>query len=1084
LTCFLAFLLTFALIPVSVVAQETKEREGVPDATQGTVIDDVKEDPVAATPEPPEEEVKSPDNPANEQAPPDSIEEEPISVDIPAEESKEPDGSADAPLIDVDANTNANTGDGADEANTDSAPSVATESEDLEVATPVLPEKQDTSLVPEKPNEQKVATSTLIPLSVPTPYRIIYWVEKPGLDHDPVPGTASDYIYSTSRSATGMLGETVTVGAADIPANASLGIDNPMRYAEFQTSDSVEIAEDGLTVVNVYCKLRIYTVTFAITDSTLYFIYPRGGGTTYGPSQPGGNYRIQVKYGQDVSNIWPSQVTADFPTQTSGNGASEARYYGWVSAETNGVDPTVSAIDTRTHVRVMTGAYMPKNPSIGNYTYQEGKDLASGLIHARFYVEALADENLSGTTTVVWDNKTYVLMPEYSQDAVQAIYSNRVKIPGLKPANFNYTNSTSFQGICWSFEEGDKFREQSSGEYMTIDGQRVMQQPWYEHIFFVYEDYTLSYDTQGRGTTPAPRSVQYGSSLTSFQVNPNPVSGYQFGGWYVDAACKTPFSFAGTMPARDVTVFAKWVTPTLTVDQKDLVVIKGIPQTVTFETTLPDGGTLSNVIPEVLINSNFLSLAPFTVEVRTGDGTYVDFKQWSLGGFLLQSSKLTLRITALNIASSGVYDYAVKLRSGGTLIAKCTGSIKVLSEVVIPAPFELSLATNNLLTRVYGESFATDNEIASAVLKDMRAYLAETYGSTIDLGKLKLAVRINSVGADRNAGTHYYSQSNGRLEIDYDSDAFIVTGLSNVVATLNIAPRPITITVNNASKVFGAPNPTFTGSITSGSLVNAGDLGTISFVFRGGSEAVGTYAGGLTTTYTANPNYAVTVIPGTFTITAPSDTPVELPTTPTTPSTPPATPSATTGAPTTPTVPTPTAMGSPAASAMTTAGSATSIIEDAAAPLAAEPSRATGAAESNSASDGTVGITDNPTPLASGESTEQWVLLNLLLALISVMFAFVLAVHFFVGRRRDEEHHEVNAKSDGNIWRILAIGLGIASGVVFVLTEDLTLPMGIADAWSPLMVFFVVAQVALVLVMWQVRRHGKNGLDRKASFPV
>lgn len=87
-----------------------------------------------------------------------------------------------------------------------------------------------------------------------------------------------------------------------------------------------------------------------------------------------------------------------------------------------------------------------------------------------------------------------------------------------------------------------------------------------------------------------------------------------------------------------------------------------------------------------------------------------------------------------------------------------------------------------------------------------------------------------------------------------------------VRATVTINPRPITITVNNASKVRGEADPVFTGSITAGTLVNANDLGAITFSRTNRTNRVGMYPGVLTANFVDNDNYTVTVELGNFTV--------------------------------------------------------------------------------------------------------------------------------------------------------------------------------------------------------------------------
>ncbi|WP_158309950.1 MBG domain-containing protein [Eggerthella sp. YY7918] len=90
--------------------------------------------------------------------------------------------------------------------------------------------------------------------------------------------------------------------------------------------------------------------------------------------------------------------------------------------------------------------------------------------------------------------------------------------------------------------------------------------------------------------------------------------------------------------------------------------------------------------------------------------------------------------------------------------------------------------------------------------------------------------------------------------------------------TITITPVKVTITVNNATKVYGDVDPTFTGTIAP-SLVNDADLGKVTYA-RVAADANKENVGDditLTAAYTPNGNYEVTVIEGKLTIT-PSDT--------------------------------------------------------------------------------------------------------------------------------------------------------------------------------------------------------------------
>src|SRR5262249_15724705 len=84
---------------------------------------------------------------------------------------------------------------------------------------------------------------------------------------------------------------------------------------------------------------------------------------------------------------------------------------------------------------------------------------------------------------------------------------------------------------------------------------------------------------------------------------------------------------------------------------------------------------------------------------------------------------------------------------------------------------------------------------------------------------------------------------------------------ANGILTIN--QRPITVTADAQSKVYGNADPTLTYKVTSGNLVNGDTFsGTLA---RAPGENVGTYA--ITQGTLANPNYAITYIGNTLTIT-------------------------------------------------------------------------------------------------------------------------------------------------------------------------------------------------------------------------
>ena len=68
---------------------------------------------------------------------------------------------------------------------------------------------------------------------------------------------------------------------------------------------------------------------------------------------------------------------------------------------------------------------------------------------------------------------------------------------------------------------------------------------------------TLTYDMQGHGTAPAAQTVYSGTANVLTAPTAPTAQGYDFGGWYGDAACTEAFDFTAALD-DNVTVYAKW----------------------------------------------------------------------------------------------------------------------------------------------------------------------------------------------------------------------------------------------------------------------------------------------------------------------------------------------------------------------------------------------------------------------------------------------------------------------------------------------------------------------------------------------
>jgi hypothetical protein len=212
-----------------------------------------------------------------------------------------------------------------------------------------------------------------------------------------------------------------------------------------------------------------------------------------------------------------------------------------------------------------------------------------------------------------------------------------------------------------------------------------------------------------------------------------------------------------------------------------------------------------------------------------------DFGEWLKGFTLTQDSHnpLGLDVWADSGAEAGDYRYTVTLRtSGGSEIAKATETLTVLS----PTPKTATITVADA-TKTYGETDPTPDVTVTGLQN----------GDTLDYTVTR--------GPGEDIGTYAYTVT---VTDDLGYAVDIVTG------SLTIIPKAATLTVDNKSKLAGESDPDWTA--TANGLVNNDTLDYSLYRDQGEDE------GSSYTIYAAlgsNPNYNVTVIPGTLTILSP-----------------------------------------------------------------------------------------------------------------------------------------------------------------------------------------------------------------------
>ena len=114
-------------------------------------------------------------------------------------------------------------------------------------------------------------------------------------------------------------------------------------------------------------------------------------------------------------------------------------------------------------------------------------------------------------------------------------------------------------------------------------------------------------------------------------------------------------------------------------------------------------------------------------------------------------------------------------------------------------------------------------------------------------------------------------------------------------------------------------------------------------------------------------------------------------------------------------------------------------------------------------------VPEAPTPLQNilpkpDPERHYWSLVNLIAAILTVLASAALVFRYF--ERIDTDDDEYIIRRKGNL-RLAGLVPSIVSVVVFLLTEDLTQPMGWIDEWTPLMLGVLAIDILLAIIAHQ-----------------
>lgn len=409
-------------------------------------------------------------------------------------------------------------------------------------------------------------------------FTVVFWYENADPETD---GTYKYSVAGTYKPADVHSGTEVSSG--DYMSESFTGRDDAHFTYNADKAETVTVAGDGSTVLNVYFTRNEYTLTFKDGQKTctctltehehtydkrrwMVVAYQYKGGC-YGSSWTSSpicgitphthdsncyktsDLTITAKYQADIHSNFPIKdgnktIWWKVPqgTETYGN-SDEQRYLG--------------SIDT-----------MPGE----NITFEANDSESGAKIY--YYVETI--NGAAGDTT--YNGKNY---KQY------------------KVIDLDYSSSTSLT-YAEEFHPITGFTQGDSNPKLPVGGKVRMKETNY--LYYTRNSYNLKFYNYNTYVDGKGGSVQYEAPLGSYNFTPDYPAGlepnaYKFAGWYTTAGCYAGSEAdlsAMTMPASDLILYAKWVPVThtvttwLTVDMKEPV---NVGNSNSNEQTVPHGGT-------------------------------------------------------------------------------------------------------------------------------------------------------------------------------------------------------------------------------------------------------------------------------------------------------------------------------------------------------------------------------------------------------------------------------------------------------------------------------------------------------------
>lgn len=264
-------------------------------------------------------------------------------------------------------------------------------------------------------------------------------------------------------------------------------------------------------------------------------------------------------------------------------------------------------------------------------------------------------------------------------------------------------------------------------------------------------------------------------------------------------------------------------------------------------TITPYGATATGYDINYASGSLEITRAPLTISIPNQSRAYGDANNFTVNYNGLVNGETASVVSGLTLASaatitSSVGNYAIT--GSGASADNYSITYSQGSLTVAPAPLTITI---NPATRHYGDADPVFTYSLSGLKNNDSASLVSV--ANLD----SLATPTANAGSYTIVGFPFTSSPN-------------YTVAAQVTGTLTITPRPLTITANNALRLYGDPNPAFTATFAGlAAFDTPAALGALHFSTQA-TQTSGVGGWGITFSTVTSPNYTITPQFGTLTV--------------------------------------------------------------------------------------------------------------------------------------------------------------------------------------------------------------------------